>query len=472
MAKASMGRAFGFLWMSESAFDLGAAILGFSLGVWVFERTNSAEQFSYTILSVVIPSLLISPLAGVLADRFDRRFVIASCDLIVALMVGALALLLFYASLDLKHLYIFNIFASIAGTIRNPAYQAAVSVIVPKEQLTQASGIVHASAGLFQILAPLVGGYLMAAAGLRGVMLVELILVVAGALAVFTAFSFARHAIRGIEEAVPQSIFLSVKQSLKSAVAYFTSHHLMAALVTYVVLQEGLLVLISSMITPLILATHSSDDLGVVMTIGAIGGMAGSIAVAAMNINRNLMVMVLIFDGILSIFVALAGFTTSTILWSVCAFFAMAAGGVSGACAGALWMRKIPKAKQGSVFSFIGALHSATLCCVIFLGAKIGDHIFEPALAVGGNWAGGIGEYIGVGKGRGYALLFAISGTACTLFSLIALAHPRLRRLDNLVSDADEITNQNDLTNKGAETQRRESGVDSLVINRGRYEPF
>ncbi|MBT0963974.1 MFS transporter [Denitromonas iodatirespirans] len=436
--KKLLGKAFAFLWLSETSFDFGSALMGFALGVWVFQTTGSAEQFAWTILSAAVPALLVTPFAGALADRYDRRLVIAGCDVSAALLVVGLAMLLFFDQLVVEHLYVFNAITSIVGTIRNPSYQAAVGAIVPKEKLTQANGMIGFTDGILQIGGPLMAGYLMASIGLEGIMVIEVCAVTAGAICVFTALSHARHAIRGEKPEETANVVRNVLDSWRSALGYFNAHRLMIGLVLYAVLQESLLVLVSAMVTPLVLSTETSDVLGLIMTAGAVGGLVGSISMMVLNLKKHLMMWVLLTDAALSAAICVAGFTTSPVWWGVCAFVAMGAGAASGTCAGALWMRKTPEGKRGSIFALLGGLDLLALCAVMLVGGSIGEHVFEPALAVGGAWAETIGTYVGSGQGRGYGFLFVVSGGLCTLISLVALFSPRLRKLDALVQDHDE----------------------------------
>lgn len=457
--KKLMGKAFAFLWLSETSFDFGSALMGFALGVWVFQTTGSAEQFAWTILSAAVPALLVTPFAGALADRYDRRWVIAGCDVASALLVVGLAMLLFYGELVVEHLYVFNAITSVVGTIRNPSYQAAVGAIVPKDKLTQANGMIGFTDGILQIGGPLAAGYLMASIGLEGIMVIEVIAVAAGAICIFTALSHAKHAIHGEKPAEASSIMRNLLDSWQAALSYFNTHRLMIGLVLYAVIQESLLVLVSAMVTPLVLSTETSDVLGLIMTAGALGGLIGSIAMVVLNLERHLMMWVLLTDAILSAAIMVAGLTASPIVWGICAFFAMGAGAASGTCAGALWMRKTPEGKRGSIFALLGALDLLALCAVMLVGGTIGEHVFEPALAVGGAWAESVGNYVGTGPGRGYAFLFVVSGGFCTLVSLIALLFPRLRKLDALVPDCDV-----DPGAQAAKADGEGNGLDGLPV--------
>jgi diaminobutyrate-2-oxoglutarate transaminase len=434
-----LGRAFACLWLSETAFDLAAALMGFALGVWVYQQTGSAEAFSLTLLSATVPALLAMPLAGGLADRFDRRWVIAGCDLAAALLVIVLTALIFLDDLTVAHLYVFNALSAVTRALRRPSYQSAVGVIVPKDRLTQAYGLMGFTQALLQIGVPLLAGHLMARAGLEGVMVVELLMVVAGALAVFAALSHVGRALRPQPLALRLPLFAGVKAGHAAAMAYFRAQPAMVALLAYVVLQEGLLALVSTMIAPLVLATHPTHVLGLVLSCGALGAVAGSLLLMVLRVNKRLMLWVLVSDALLSLFVLLAGVADSPLRWCLCAFLALFASSTSAACAGALWMRKTPKAQQGSIFSLVAALGLLAACIVTLLGGVFGERVFEAALATQGAWADGVGLWLGTGKGRGIAFLFVLCGALGTFGSLVALSIPGLRRLDALVGDATDV---------------------------------
>jgi len=435
MKSSFLGPAFRLLWLSELAFNLGGALMGFALGVWVFERTNSAQQLSFTLLSAAIPALLVLPVAGALADRFDRRWLIVGSDLVQVIVVAVLATLVMRSSLSVEHLYFINAVSAMIGAVRGPAYQAVYSSIVPVDSLTRANGLISLSRGLLQAGAPMLAGALMSTAGLASVVMVELILLIAGALTVFAALSHARHAIRSGSVITGSSVLTGLMMNIKTALVYFTEQPLMTILLAYVIVRESLMVLVSTMMTPLVLSTHTSATLGLILTSAAAGGLTSSLLLIGANIKRHLMVWILVSDAALSFFVLLAGWVAATWMWCLCAFLAAFAASVSGAASGALWMRKTPKQSRGSLFALIGMCSLVSMCVVILCAGGIGEHVFEPALLEGGAWASSIGSWVGTGKGRGFGFLFMVVGTACVCLSLVALLNPRLRRLDQFVED-------------------------------------
>jgi diaminobutyrate-2-oxoglutarate transaminase len=436
--------AFALLWASETAFDLGSALMTFALGVWIFQRTGSPQQFSGAILAAAVPTLVMTPVAGALADRFDRRWVIAVCDAASALLIAVLAVLLFAGRFALDQLYLFNAGSAVIAAIRIPAYRAAMGSIVPRDRLTQAGGLIGLTRSLLQVGAPLIAGVVMGAAGLTGVIAVQILLVVAGGLAAFRGLSRARHAIRGVHRARRSSVLGDVVASFRVALRYLARVPAMAGVAIYGAVQEALLVLAASMMIPLVLSSRGSDAVGVILSAGALGSLAGSALLVAVPLRRHLMRWMLVGNVCVSLFVLVVGFAGSTATWSVAAFGAYVGGTASGACASALLVRKTPVAIRGSVFALNAALNGVMMCAAMGVGGYLAEHVFEPALAIGGPWADTVGAWIGAGKGRGLGFMFIVCGALGGALSLLALVPGRFRNFDELTRDpadpADETT--------------------------------
>jgi diaminobutyrate-2-oxoglutarate transaminase len=434
-------RAFLLLWLGETAFAFGAALLGFALGIWVYRQTGSAEQFSLAIVSATLPAIVLLPLAGSLADRFDRRWVIAVTDALFVFMTLALAGLFFSQRLAVHHLFAFNAASAVLTAMRAPAYKACVSAMVPADRLTRANGLIGLGLGASQLVAPLVAGGLMAGAGLGNIMLIELALATAGAIAVFGALSRARQAIGGTPTMSPgpAGLLQGAVTSLSSALSYFLTHQHLAALLLYTVVQKGLLTLVASMMTPLVLATHSSSVLGLVMTGAAVGGLLGSGLLAALNPKKRLMTWILVLDACLSLCVLVAGVAVSPVAWGTCAFLAAFAGSASEGCAATLWMRSTPKEKQGSIFALIGMASLIVVSITVLGGGVFSERVLEPAMAAEGMLQASVGAWLGTGKGRGLGLLFVVCGGACAVISLTALARANLKRLDEAPGDTSVV---------------------------------
>jgi diaminobutyrate-2-oxoglutarate transaminase len=364
--------------------------------------------------------------------------VVLSCD--VAAIVGTFAIVLALLSdkLGIGALYVYAAVAAAIGALRRPAIRVAVSRFVPKDRFAQVGGLTGISRALVQVGAPAAAGFLMARMGLQGVMATQLCLLLAGAALVFAALTRAGGDVRGGLRAGDPSARTSPWASLGGALAYLREQPLMGALLGYGALVQCLLVLATTLLTPMVLSTHSSDVLGLVMSVGIVGGLLGSILVATAWIRRGLMQWILACDALQCAAVLAAGCTTSPAWWCVAAFACLFCGSTSVACSHALWMRKAPMGRQGSVFALITASNMLVMCAVLLAGGWLADAVLEPALRPGGSLVATVGAWFGTGPGRGIGFLFFLSGAVGLVLTVFALAHRRLRRLETLVPDGGE----------------------------------
>jgi diaminobutyrate-2-oxoglutarate transaminase len=433
---------FALLWLSETAFDLGTTLVSFAVGVWIFSRTGSAQDYSFSVLAAALAAMLVTPFAGALADRHDRRWVVLSCDLAAIAGTFGVVLALLSGRLGIGALYAYAAVAAAVGALRRPAIRVAVSRFVPKDRFAQVGGLTGISRALVQVGAPAAAGFLMARMGLQGVMATQLCLLLAGAALVFAALTRAggdvRGGLRAGDPSVRTSLWGGAGASFSGALAYLREQPLMAALLGYGALVQCLMVLATTLLTPMVLSTHSSDVLGLVMSVGIVGGLLGSILVATAWIRRGLMPWILVCDALQCAAVLAAGCTTTPAWWCVAAFVCLFCGSTSVACSHALWMRKAPMGRQGSVFALITASNMLVMCVVLLAGGWLADAVLEPALRPGGALGATVGAWFGTGPGRGIGFLFFVSGAVGLVLTVLALGHRRLRRLEALVPDGGE----------------------------------
>ncbi|SHM69564.1 diaminobutyrate-2-oxoglutarate transaminase [Duganella sacchari] len=433
---ASVRLTFLLLWLSESAFDLGSTLISFAIGVWIYSHTGSVQDYSLSVLAAAVSSMLIMPFAGAFVDRYNRQWVVVCCDLVSIFSTAAIVLALSVGQIGVEVLYLYTALSAAVASLRRSAVRVVISSFVPKDRFTQVSGLSGVSRAVVQVAAPNASGFLMAHLGLQAVMGVHLSLLTGGALLAFSALSRVRNAIRGRQSMNPQHSFLvSARTSFQGAIDYLKDSPLMRSLLLYGALVQCLLVLATVMLTPLVLSTHSTDVLGLVMSVGVVGALAGSLLAATSIIKRHLMLWVLICDAIQSAAILVAGLSTSPVIWCVAAFACLFGGSASVACSGALWMRKAPLAQQGSVFAVLSASNLLVMSLVLLIGGYLVDAVLEPAFAAGGAWTHSVGSWFGTGKGRGIAFLFFVAGACGFLLSVVALASPKLRQLESLVPE-------------------------------------
>src|SRR4051794_29596242 len=128
------------VWTSQLISALGTGLTEFALGVTVYQRTGSTSQFALAMVCAMLPAILISPFSGALADRFDRRSMMMFSNVASAVVIVVLVL---QPHRSLAMIYASVVALAICGALRDPAYYASVSQLVPKKQLGRASGLVQ-----------------------------------------------------------------------------------------------------------------------------------------------------------------------------------------------------------------------------------------------------------------------------------------------------------------------------------------
>src|SRR3954469_5312572 len=98
-------RLFSTIWACQLGSLVGSGLTEFALGVHVYQRTGSVAQFALIYLCFAVPQIVVSPLAGMLADRWDRRRVLVLTDTLSGLSALTIALLLITDRLEIWHVY-------------------------------------------------------------------------------------------------------------------------------------------------------------------------------------------------------------------------------------------------------------------------------------------------------------------------------------------------------------------------------
>ncbi|WP_053716612.1 MFS transporter [Saccharothrix sp. NRRL B-16348] len=161
--------AFRRLWIAGFVSEIGDWVLLVALPVYVYQRTGSAAATATTFVVALLPSLALSPLAGVLADRWDRRKLM----LLVSLAQAVTLLPLLTGDLVLVNV-VTAVQAGLAALFE-PAKNALLPTLVPRDQVPAANGLVGLNANLARLVGASLGGLLLGYTGLPGVVLADVV---------------------------------------------------------------------------------------------------------------------------------------------------------------------------------------------------------------------------------------------------------------------------------------------------------
>jgi len=149
------------VWSGQFLSMVGSGLTGFALGVYAFERTQMATSTALVILLSFVPSLLLRPFGGVLADRFDRRLMMIIGDLGSAIGLVFILAFMLLGEPKLWHIYVGMAVSSFFVGIQNPAYKASITDLLTEEQYSKASGLNQLAESSRFLLSPFLAGIML-----------------------------------------------------------------------------------------------------------------------------------------------------------------------------------------------------------------------------------------------------------------------------------------------------------------------
>lgn len=426
-------RSFLILWFGQTVSALGTGLGSFALGVWIYEETGSATLFAIMAFLNVTTGLVLSPLAGTAADRWDRRWVMVAADVGAAATTAAMAAALYTGRLEVWHAYVIVVLRSGCSVFQGPALVASVSSLVPRQQLARASGMSQIGGSASRIVAPLLAGALVMAIGYHGVILIDF----ATFLVAVTTLFFVRipRPAAGAEGGDRGSVL----RNLAFGWSYVRRRAgLLSLLVLFAVVNVSL-GMVQVLITPMILGFSTPAGLGTVQSAAAAGALLGGLALSVWGGPGRKVWGIFAFLLLEGFVLFLGGARPSVPLVAVAAALFLFGGSFINGLSQAIWQSKVAHALQGRVFAIRQMVAFSTSPLAYLAAGPLADRLFNPLLTPGGLLAETVvGRIVGVGPERGVGLLFIALGALLVVVTLASFANPRLRRVEEELPDAGE----------------------------------
>jgi DHA3 family macrolide efflux protein-like MFS transporter len=417
--------AFLIIWAGQFVSLIGSGLTGFVLGLWVLQRTGSVTEFAIISLCTVLPQVLISPVAGALVDRWDRRRTMMLSDAGAGISTMALVILVATDSLAVWHICVAVSFISLCGAFQMPAYSAATTGLVPRERLGQASGLVQVAQGTAQTVTPALAGVLVGFAGFHvtGIILVD------AATYVVALASLALVKVPPPAADADDTERKSILADIRTGWVYLRSRPELMVLLGFLAAFNFLLGMVSLLISPLVLSFASMTVVGTVVTCAGMGMFAGSVLIGIWGGPRQKINGVLGFMFLCGAALLPTGLAQSSTLIAAGGFVFLFGVPIVSGCSQTIMQMKVEPRMQGRVFAFSRMLCAAAMPLAFAIAGPISDRLFEPMMAAGGPLAGILGPVIGVGTGRGIALLFMICGALFVFLGAIGFLYKPLRHI-------------------------------------------
>ncbi|MGG3562351.1 MFS transporter [Neobacillus rhizosphaerae] len=151
----------------------GTAIYQFALGLYVLKLTGSAISFAATLILGIIPMIMINPFAGVIADKFNKKRLIVSMDLLNGVLLVVVYLLSNIVGFKLWLIYVTTILMTVFSTFFGVALESAKPNIVSKNMLMNINSISKIIDSVSSIMGPMLGGIVFAIFDIRTFILIN-----------------------------------------------------------------------------------------------------------------------------------------------------------------------------------------------------------------------------------------------------------------------------------------------------------
>jgi DHA3 family macrolide efflux protein-like MFS transporter len=422
---------FAFIWLGQVVSLVGSGLTSFALGVWVFEKTGSATQFALISLCAVMPRVVLSPLAGAVVDRWNRRWVMIVSDAGAGITTLIVAALFFSQQLEIWHIYGLTAVNAAFGTVQWPALMAITSLLVPNNNLGRANGMLQFGRAVSEILSPVSAGILVQVIELEGVILVD-----------FATFLFAVSTLLLIRVPTPRASAMdktnnvSLWHDITFGWKYISARQGLLRLLAFFAVVNFLWGMVGALITPMILGWTTSEVLGVIISIAGVGMLTGSLLMSVWGGPTPRINGVLFFEMLSGVCFMLIGLSPSFWIVAIGVFGAHLTIAIVFGSNQAIWQSKVAPDVQGRVFATQQMIARAAAPLAFLLAGPLADRVFEPLLTTDGPLASGPGHIIGIGAGRGIGLLFVIMGLVKIAVVLVSQSNPHIRFVEVELPDA------------------------------------
>jgi len=426
-------KAYSVLWSGQVASVLGAGIVDFGLSIWAWELTGKATALALVGFFAFGPTVLLSPMAGVAVDKWNRKVGLIVPDLAMIATAGAFLLLQWLGLIGLWQVYVLLIFSGSFQAFKFPAYSAATTVMVEKRHYGRASGMLSTAQSMSTVIAPVLAVGLYEAVGIGGVMAMD---IVASVLAIIIVL-IVRIPPPPRTEAGERAQGSLWKQSA-FGFRYIWERPSLLGLQLLLFTVNVVSLLGYTVIRPMILARTLDDTglLGLVYTIGGAGGVAGGLLMSVWGGPRRrvvgLVVSLALGDALGGLMVGLG---RSFLPWAAGMFLSTFFMPIANGCNQAIWQSKVDPDVQGRVFATRMLIATIGIPISMLLAGPLADHLFEPGMAAGGALAGPFGWLVGTGKGTGMSLMLVIVAIASAVVAVVAYSVRSIRDAEAILPD-------------------------------------
>ncbi len=429
---------FTIVWIGQVFSLLGTQMTQFALTVWAWQQTGQATDLALVGFFNFVPFLIVTPVAGAIVDRLNRKHVMMSADFLAGLPTVVLLMLFLSGKMQIWHLFITGAVSGTFQAFHFPAYSAAITMMVRKEKYGRASGMLSTAEFASGIFAPVAAAIFLSSIGIEGVMIVDIITFIVAISMLFFVHvpqpTTKQMGLKGIGGIWKESLY---------GFSYILKRHSLLGLQLVMFSSNLLSSFGSTLVSPMILTRtgNATIILGSVMTFGGLGGLIGGITLSLWGGPKH-KVHGVIFGNVLVNILGwiVLGLGRNWYIWAIAAFSGYFFIPILNGSNQAIWQAKVNPDLQGRVFASRLFIAQMSIPIGQLLAGPLADKVFEPAMMPNGSLAAVFGNLVGTGPGAGISLMFILAGIIGAITALAAYSFRTIRNAEDILPDHDALS--------------------------------
>ncbi|MDO5089105.1 MAG: MFS transporter [Leptotrichiaceae bacterium] len=411
------------LWIGELISNIGSGMTSFALSAYIYEKTGRVSYVSLIMLLAYVPNIILSPVGGILADRYDRRILMIIGDFLSGLGIAYIFWNIQTGNESLFPIFIGIGFSSVFTAVLEPSYKATVTDVLPKREYDRASGLVQMAENAKYLIAPALAGFILSMTDIRVILLFDIMTFI---ITCFIIVSVKKYI--GRTDSCSGDNFIYLMKEGISVIIRNKGIYFLVNIMFFVCFFIGM---VQVLLRPLILSLSSIKTAGIMESVCAFGMLGGSLRISFKGIRKKYAEILSVAGILCGIFMSASGISTNLLIIGIFTFLFFMTLPFMNTCADVLVRISVPDNLQGRIWGIISFLTQAGSVTAFLISGILADYVFEPMFSDNGILSDNIGMLIGIGKGRGTGFLLVLSGLGMIAMSVIIGKNKEIKVIEN-----------------------------------------